>query len=339
MRNATEGRAMAAANLDYEVVEGWEQLPEGWSFTEVAGVDIDEENNVYVFTRGEHPLIVFDASGRFVDAWGEGLFTGPHGVTVGPDGRVFLTDYLDHTVRVFTRFGDLLMTLGNPEHPAETGFVLRERPLERAAGPFNMPTNVAIGNDGSILVSDGYGNARVHRFSADGTLLSSWGEPGEGPGCFNLPHGIAVDPDGRVLVADRENCRIQRFTLDGEYLDEWTDFNRVADVHVDRNGMVYVAELGFAHYKPPPVHFRFRREPRPGHDPVSRVSVCRPNGEVVRRLGAGDPEAPGSFVSPHGLCVDGRGDLYVGEVVVTSGAVAALAPFEPASFRKLRYCG
>ena len=77
-------------------------------------------------------------------------------------------------------------------------------------------------------MTDGYGNARVHRFSPDGKLIRSWGEPGTGPGQFNLPHDIWVHPDGRVLVADRENERIQIFDLDGEFMEQWTHLQRPA---------------------------------------------------------------------------------------------------------------
>ena len=85
----------------------------------------------------------------------------------------------------------------------------------RASGPFNYPTEMVLGPSGDIYVSDGYRNSRVHRFSADGRLIDSWGEPGTGSGEFNLSHAVAVSPDGRVYVCDRENSRLQVFTQDG----------------------------------------------------------------------------------------------------------------------------
>ena len=72
------------SKIEYEVVEGWEKLPDGWSFVEVAGVATDSQDRVFVFNRGEHPMIVFDADGNFIKAWGEGVFTNPHGVYIGP---------------------------------------------------------------------------------------------------------------------------------------------------------------------------------------------------------------------------------------------------------------
>ena len=91
------------------------------------------------------------------------------------------------------------MTLGEKNRPAMPG------------KPFNKPTDLARAPNGELYISDGYGNSSVHRFTADGTLIQSWGEPGTGPGQFNLPHGVWVDGD-RVYVADRQNNRVQIFT-------------------------------------------------------------------------------------------------------------------------------
>ena len=222
--------AIGPHRLEYEVLEGWERLPEGWSFVEVAGVAVDTKDRVYVFNRGAHPMIVFDKEGRFLDAWGEGIFSSAHGIFIDQHDHVWCADNFDHTVRKFTTGGELLMTLGDPERPAETGFKIGESPVRHAAGPFNMVTNVAVTGSGEMFISDGYGNARVHRFSPTGELLASWGEPGTGPGQFNLPHSIAVDRGGRVFVADRENSRIQIFSSNGEFLTSWDWVNRPDDL-------------------------------------------------------------------------------------------------------------
>src|ERR1700759_3641936 len=92
----------------YRVEEGWGRLPDGWSFHEVAAVGVDAQDNVYVFNRGEHPMIVFDRTGRFLRSWGEGVFTRPHGVQILPDGTMYLTDDGDHSVRHCTPEGKVL---------------------------------------------------------------------------------------------------------------------------------------------------------------------------------------------------------------------------------------
>ena len=132
--------AIGPHRLEYEVLEGWEQLPEGWSFVEVAGVAVDSRDRVYVFNRGAHPMIVFDKDGRFLDAWGEGVFTSAHGIFIDQHDHVYCADNFDHTVRKFTTDGELLMTLGDPARPADTGFKVGESPALHSAGPFNMVT-------------------------------------------------------------------------------------------------------------------------------------------------------------------------------------------------------
>jgi hypothetical protein len=327
--------AIGPHRLEYEVVDGWARLPEGWAFTEVVGVAVDSRDRVYVFCRGRYPLIVFDREGRFLDAWGEGRFVRPHGIFVTADDRVFLVDDEGHTVHEFTPDGRLVRRLGDGR-PSDTGYRPGAGPVERAAGPFNTVTNVAVTPGGEVYAADGYGNARVHRFAADGTLLASWGAPGRGPGEFNLPHGIAVDRRGQVYVADRENSRVQVFGPDGSFRRTWDWPNRPCDLFIDAQERVYVAELGFRFGNDPVPHLRLMQAPPPGHPPIARVSVCTPDGELIAQLGGEDPLLPGNFVAPHGLWVDRHGDLYVGEVVVAVGAVRRLAPLTPPCFRKFQ---
>src|SRR4029077_13600819 len=129
---------------------------------------------VYVFSRGEHPLMVFDRDGTFLTSWDDKAFNRPHGITVGPDDAVYCTDDRDHTVRKFTPDGRLLLTLGTSGKPSDTGATSTDfRTIRRAGPPFHYPTNLALSPEGDLYVSDGYGNARVHKFSADGQLLFS----------------------------------------------------------------------------------------------------------------------------------------------------------------------
>lgn len=316
--------------VDYEVLRGWERLPEGWTFVEVAGVATDSADRVYVFSRGEHPVIVLDPEGEFIDAWGEGTFTNAHGICIGPDDTVYCADNMDHTVRIFRPDGTLLRTLGEAGVASDTGFKAWKQPVERAAGPFNMVTNAAPGPDGRLYVSDGYGNARVHVFSPEGEHLFSWGEPGTGPGQFRLPHGIAVDRSGKVYVADRENSRIQIFNAEGGYLGEWNHVLRPDDVYIDADENLYVAELGFKAGRMP----RSMMAPIPEHEPHARVSVLTLDGEVQTQFGGAEPCAPGSFFAPHGIWADSRGDLYVGEVGMSGGAKAGLIPLDCHSLQK-----
>lgn len=320
--------------LEYEVLEGWERLPEGWSFVEVAGVAVDSSDRVYVFNRGDHPVIVFDKEGKFLDAWGEGVFSSAHGIFIDRHDNVYCADNFDHTVRKFTTDGTLLMTLGEADQPADTGFKIGESPVQYAGGPFNMVTNVAVAQNGEMFISDGYGNARIHRFSAEGKLLSSWGEPGAGPGQFNLPHGVAVDRGGRVYVADRENSRLQIFTSQGDFIESWDWVNRPDDLFIDEQENLYIAELGWNVPTPDRPHFPFMKHPPLGHAPIARVTICDLDGNIQTQIGGENPVLPGNFIVPHGIWADSRGDFYVGEVVKASGAIDHFAPLTCHAFQK-----
>src|SRR5262249_1009682 len=155
------------------------------------------------------------------------------------------------------------------------------RTIRRGGPPFNRPTNVALAPDGTFLITDGYGNARVHRFAADGKLLASWGEPGSGPGQFNLPHGIAVDRQGKIYVADRENSRIQLSTPEAKFIAEWTDLARPMQVFLDRDENVFVAEVGWR-------AGLFPWQTPPANPAGARLSVFTREGKLQGRWGNAD---------------------------------------------------
>ena len=301
--------------FSFEANADWAKRPAGYSWLEVAAVATDSRDRVYLFNRGEHPVIVFDRDGRFLHSWGEGQFVRAHGITIGSDDSVYCTDDSDHTVRKFTRDGKLLMTLGTRGQPSDTGATsIDYRSIRHSGPPFHYPTNLAIAPSGDLYVSDGYGNARIHRFSPDGRLIHSWGSPGSGPGQFHIPHGIAVDRRGTVFVADRENSRIQMFSAEGEFLDEWPEIARPCQVTFDNAGNLYVAEVGY------------RAGMWPGTSPPSlnptggRVSVFDPEGTLLAHWGGGEnPTAPGDFFAPHDISIDSQGDVYVAEVVMSAG--------------------
>ena len=308
---------VAAQRPTYAVVPGWGKLPDGWSFIEGTAVAVDSKDNVYVYNRGAHPLIIFDRHGKFLHSWGEGMTSRAHGITIGPDDTVWLTDDGNHTIRQFTPEGALLLTIGDPDRPSPA----------HGGKPFNRPTHVALcPQNGDVYVSDGYGNSRVHKYDPKGRLLLSWGEPGTDAGCFNIPHNIATDAAGLVYVADRENHRVQIFDALGAYQGQINNLHRPCGLFADhRNGgRLFVGEL-------------------PSHLPVNaavpnigaRVSVVSLKGDLMARFGgrfAG--EAPGEFIAPHGLTVDTRGAVYVAEVAYTAKGRHESPPREIRSLQK-----
>lgn len=233
---------------------------------------------LYVFQRAQPPVLVLDRNGKLLRSWGSGEFTLPHGCRVDAQGNVWLTDSADHRVMKFSPEGHKLLTLGvkgvsgdDPEH-------------------FNRPADVAFTPNGDVYIADGYGNSRVAQFNRDGRFIRAWGKKGTGPGEFNLPHSIRIDSRGRVAVADRENARIQFFTTEGAFLEQWTHVGRPYGLHVTADGRVVVSD-GIA----------------------NTVSLYDPTGKKLASWGGKGTEL-GKFDLPHLLSVDEKGALYVCEV-------------------------
>lgn len=316
--------------LRYKLVPDWERLPEGYSHPDVAGVAADREGNVHLFCRGDHPVMTYDRSGRFLDSWGQGLFTlRTHGMFLDDRQRLLLVDDGAHSVRRYSIGGKLLDTIGPAGQPTDTGYDGSDLDsVVRGAGPYNRPTKAAVAPNGDIYVSDGYANARVHRFTEAGEHLASWGEPGTGPGEFHVPHCIWVRDDGLVFVGDRHNDRIQIFSPTGEFVSEWLDVQRPQDIFMDPDGLVYVAELpwlvGMSSNRRGPI-----TEFEPG-----RVSVYDRDGNVLGRWSDPDGTQPGYCVAPHGIAVDDEGSIYLAEVTKTFGIGNGLAGADCHTFQK-----
>ncbi len=323
--------------LRYKLVDGWEKLPKGYAHRDAVGVAVDQDDRVYVITRYDSRVLIFEPDGSFAGSWGEDVFTSnTHCIRFSFGGSVFTVDAGDHTVRKFSPGGKLEMVLGRANEPSETGYSPDGLPdtyaklatITHGGPPFNMPTGVAIAPNGEIYVSDGYGNARVHRFAPDGGLIQSWGGAGTGPGEFNLPHDIWVARDGRVFVADRENDRVQIFSPDGEFIDQWTHLQRPTGLFIDHDELVYVSELWWR------VGQRSYAQGAIARDQPGRVSVLDLEGNLLSRWGGADRCAPGNFCAPHGICADSKGDVYVAEVTYTFAGKEGLAPADCHTLQK-----
>ena len=276
MEHLTDRLYVGLGSRTYRVERPWGKLPPNMSLGQVSNVGVDSNDNVYAVLRRDacadpvptDPVVVFDAQGNYLRSWGKQWVADAHGFFVTAQNTIFLADRDAHQVCAFDQYGTLLLTLGTRHRPGR---------------PFNHPSDIAVGPSGDIYVSDGYGNSRVHRFSPDGTLLHSWGEPGRGPGQFGLPHAVWVLPDGRVLVADRENNRVQVFTPEGQYLTEWPDFYHPADIYADAEGTIYIT------------------------DEIPRLTAVDDEGVMVGRCRP-------SLNTPHGIYGDSRGNLFIAEI-------------------------
>ena len=294
----------------FRALPQWAKLPKEIVLGDVAAIAVDRNDRVYLFNRGDDPMVVLDREGNFIESWGRGVFRNPHGLHIGPDDAIYCTDDGDHTVRKCTLGGKVLLEIGTPGKPAPF----------MSGIPFCRCCHTALSHDGSIFVADGYGNACVHKYDPAGRLLFSWGSPGTEPGQFNVPHNICCDADGWLYVADRENHRIQVFDQKGKYQAQVSNLHRPSALMLQGGSApeFWIGEIG-------PYLNTNRRTPNLG----PRITVMDHKGAVLSRLGV-IPSAgngPGQFLSPHGLAMDSHGDLYVGEV--SSRAWPSLFPDQP----------
>lgn len=208
----------------YVLVEDWPKLPKDLVLGNPTGLGIDSENNILVFHRAnrvwqepmpedkikENTILTLNKqTGEVLKSWGADLFIMPHGLEIDKENNVWVTDVALHQIFKFNSEGNLLLTLGEAKVPGND------------SSHFNLPTDIAVSDDGSFYVSDGYGNSRVVKYSKDGTYLYEWGKFGNKQGEFNIPHGIDLDKKGNVYIADRENNRIQKFDAEGNFIAVW----------------------------------------------------------------------------------------------------------------------
>ena len=300
--------------MQYQPVKYWAKLPHPMLFAEATSVAVDSEDNVYVFNRGKNPLIIFDKQGNFLDTWGVGEFTRPHGIKIDKDDNLYLVDDKAHFVQKRTKKGDLIFQLGDKNNPSD----------KQKGYPFNQPTDIAIHpKTGELFITDGYGNSRVHRYDSDGKLLLSWGEPGSLPGQFSLPHNIAFFGNDNVVVCDRENFRLQYFNLNGDFISFKHMHRPIAITEGLQEYQLIVAEAA-----PPPVQNGVRNL-------GLRVEILNKEGDRITRFGSGTlGEDFDQFIAPHGIAVDSDGSIYIAEVSYTSVGSHKLPPREMVSLRK-----
>ena len=280
---------VGAGKYTYDVDEDWAKLPEGWEMP-AAAVYGDSKDRVFCFNRDpDHPICIFDREGNLVSSWGAGLISFAHAIYLDKEDNVWLVDRNKHQVFKYTNDGNLLMTIGEEGFRSDTGVAQDDyssttwSSVTHSGAPFNMPAGIAVNDAGEIFIADGYANARVHKFTSDGKLIMSWGDPGSGDGQFNLPHGVWIDSQGRVLVSDRENNRVQVFTQDGKFVSSWpTKLIGPALMYVDDEDIVYIPE----------------------HN-GGMVSVLNLEGDRLAQWG------DIKYRSCHGIWVDSHKDLYV----------------------------
>jgi sugar lactone lactonase YvrE len=299
--------ANAQAN-PYRTVEGWAKMPEGRTWGATSAVEVAPDGrSIWVGERcgantcagSSLPAILqFDEAGRLRASFGAGMFVFPHGIHVDRGGNVWLTDARGrdgkgHQVFKFSPDGKLLLTLGKAGVAGE--------------GPdaFNQPSDVVVAPGGEIFVADGHdenSNARIVKFSKDGTFIKTWGKRGSAPGEFDTPHGLAFDSRGRLFVADRGNNRIQIFDQEGKFLEEWKQFSRPSGVYIDAKDVLYVADS------------ESNSKVNPGWKRGIRIGSAR-DGKVKAFIPDPEPDPEKVVTSgSEGVAADARGNIYGAEV-------------------------
>lgn len=324
-RTAAQG-VIGEGDHRFEANHQWPQLPAPYTWQTTHNVAVDSEGLLYVIHEGrvelaDHPSIfVFDATGKFVRAFGEQFQGGGHGIEIRREGSeefLYVAAYQQaKTIAKMTLAGELVWQKYAPVESGNYADGEAASPTKRWGRDAFLPTNFAFLDDGGFLLADGYGSFFVHHYDAEGNWLSCFGGAGDGEGTFNTPHGLTVDRRaGRapeIVVADRAHNTLQTFTIDGQYKKTIEGFGLPANLET-HGGLMVVPEL------------------------VARVTLLDADNQVVAYLGddrsrvLADKEAnktfairtredqwqQGKFVHPHDACFDAEGNLFVAEWVHT----------------------
>jgi outer membrane protein assembly factor BamB len=303
---AQPGAAPNSQPNPYRTIENFFKMPDGRAWGSTSAVDLGGDGHIWVAERcGANscadsplaPVLEFDSRGKLLKSFGAGMLLFPHNLVVDGDGNIWVTDGRGHQIVKFNPDGKVLLTLGKKGVPGD--------------GPdtFNQPSAVAIAPNGDIFVADGHGgnsNARVVKFSKDGTFLKTWGKKGAAPGEFDTPHCLAFDSTGRLFVGDRANNRIQIFDQDGKFLDQWAQFSRPSGLYIGKGDILYVSDSesrerdGYGH------HPGWKRGIRVGSARTGVVAAFIPDTFA-------DPEGAATSGS-EGIAADSQGVIYGAEV-------------------------
>jgi len=309
----------------YQTINDWAKMPAGRAWGSTSAVAIDRDGrSIWVAERcganscadSRLPSILkFDAAGRLVRSFGEGLLVFPHGIHIDPEGNVWVTDgqgnrdprrgaaaaatpdpavpARGHQVFKFSPEGRLLLTLGRPGGGREPDF-------------FWNPNHVLVAPSGEVFVAEGHGgeNSRILKFARDGRFLTSLGRKGSAPGEFNQPHSLAMDSRGRLFVADRGNNRIQIMDQAGAFIAEWRQFGRPSGLFIDRSDVLYAADSESS--------FPGGRGSNPGWRRGIRIGSAV-TGEVTAFIPDVTPDPRGT-TGAEGVAVDADGVVYGAEV-------------------------
>jgi hypothetical protein len=283
----------------YRVDPAWPRRSENLAWAAMSGVAVDRTGHVWVLTRADPPVQVYDAGGEFVRGWGKDAIKAGHGLRLDRDGNVWVTDIDRHVVMQFTPEGRLLKRLGTPGTPGDDG------------NHFNKPTDVAVSPAGDVFVADGYGNSRIVQFDPAGKFVKEWGKRGIGPGEFSVPHAIVRDSTGRLYVADRNNVRIQVFDENGKFIDQWTNLLVPWGLCITGRDEIWACGSSPMSWGTDPEFL--------GYPPKDQLVMRLASSGKLLALwtipkGEKGKEKPGEVNVLHDIAVDAHGNLFLGDI-------------------------
>jgi DNA-binding beta-propeller fold protein YncE len=248
-------------------------------------VTFDPKGHLWVLNRGTAPVSEFDENGKFIRAFGEGLFGNrPHSLRLDPEGNIWVADGSTHIVVKMDQQGKVLLTLGTKGQAGK---------WDDAAGThlLNQPNEVAFGRDGAVFLVQGHqpganGDPRVFKFDRTGKLIKQWGGKGTEPGKFDVAHSVNIDAKGLLWVTDRENQRIQIFDQDGNYVKELKYMGLPCSVDIGKE-FIYMVN-GF----------------------TGQILKLDLDGKVLEAMGGPD----NLFGEAHHIAVSPKGEIFIADV-------------------------
>jgi DNA-binding beta-propeller fold protein YncE len=318
--------------IAYDADADFLKLPPDLYLGEAAGVAVNSQKHIFVFSRGNSTgpayaatasqLLEFAPDGTFLREIGKNLYAWSyaHAVKVDKDDNIWAVDKGSDMIVKFNPQGRVVMVFGRKKEASDeaAAWTRANPPRPAVNGQFRQPTDVTWDLDGNIFISDGYINSRVAKFDKNGHWVKQWGSAGSAPGEFNTPHSIATDNEGNIYVADRGNRRIQIFNPAGTYLREIK-----IDVPVPAEALPWMGERPGPQtaatmqsgapwaicITPGARQFLYAADGFPGR--IYKLSL---SGEVLGMLG-GSGHMPKEFGWIHEMACPAENELYVAEIL------------------------
>lgn len=264
----------------------------------------DSKGRIILLTNHtKNNVIIYDKKGNLIEVWGT-EFPGAHGLTLNVEGGedfLYIADNNRHEIIKTTIDGKIVTTI---PFPRESG--------KYAVPEKYIPTETAIAKNGDIYVADGYGEQYILHYDQNGKMKNIFGGRGEGEDKFDNAHGICIDyrdeDNPTLLITARQQNKLKRFTLEGEYLSSIDLPGAFICRPVIHSEFIYLATIWSGD----------------GSDGTGFISILDKNNQLISAPGGCTPKYIDGkldpmyqtikvFTHPHDVCVDEEENLYVAQ--------------------------